>query len=67
MKRKLAWFGILAIVAVFIALIYFTFTGAPANVIMAMLFCLILIPIIIYACLFIMKLNDKNNSDSSEG
>lgn len=65
MKRTLAWAGILAIVIAFIALVYFTATGASANVIMAMIFCMIVIPVIIYAFLLVLKLKDRRNDDTS--
>lgn len=48
-KRILAWAGILLIAAVFIALVAATFTGAGENVIMALLFCVIVIPTVLYA------------------
>ena len=43
MKRFFAWAGILIIAAVFLALIVLTFTGGPENVILALLFCVIVI------------------------
>ncbi len=57
MKRTLAWIGILAIVLAFVALIFCVATGAPANTIMAILFCMTIIPVIIYGMLLILKLN----------
>ncbi|MBQ7796245.1 MAG: phosphate ABC transporter substrate-binding protein [Lachnospiraceae bacterium] len=64
MKRTLAWIGILAIVIGFIALVYFTATGASANVIMAALFCMIVIPIFIYAFLMVLKMKNKDQDES---
>ena len=49
MKRFFAWAGILIIAAVFLALIVLTFTGGPENVILALLFCVIVIPVTLYA------------------
>lgn len=66
MKRTLAWIGILAIVIAFIGLVYFTATGASANVIMAMIFCMIVIPVMIYAFLLILKIKDRKDDDSSK-
>lgn len=61
MKRKLAWLGILAIVAIFAALVYCTATGASANTIMAFMVCLILIPVLIHGMILFQKLNDRKN------
>lgn len=64
MKRILAWIGILSIVLGFAALIYFVASGASANVIIAALFCMLVIPILIYAILMVAKLlNRENDSD----
>ena len=38
MKRILAWAGILAAAAAFLALIVLAVTGAPANILMALVF-----------------------------
>ena len=65
MKRTLAWIGIIAIVICFIALVYFTATGASANVIMAALFAMIVIPVIIYAFLMVTKMKNQEQ-DSQE-
>ena len=48
MKRFFAWVGILIIAAVFLSLIVLTFTGGSENVIMALLFCVIVIPVMLY-------------------
>lgn len=67
MKRILAWIGILSIVLGFAALIYFVATGAAANVIIATLFCMLVIPIIIYAFIMVTKLfSSKNDTDNSK-
>ena len=63
MKRTLAWIAILFIAAAFILLIYFTATGAPANIIMATIFAMIIVPVIIYA--FLMSLKFFNKDDES--
>lgn len=63
MKRILAWFGIIAIVLGFASLVYFTATGAPANVILATVFCMLIIPVIFYGFIFVTKLiNDSHNN-----
>ena len=61
MKRILAWIGIIAIALGFLALVYFTATGASANVIMATMFFMIVFPVLIYAFLMVTKWlkNDK--------
>lgn len=51
MRRFFAWTAILMIFAAFFALIFFTATGASANVILATIFCMILFPVLIYAFL----------------
>ena len=63
MKRIFAWIGILAIIMCFLALVYFTVTGAPANVIVATLFCMLLVPILFHGFQICMNLvNNQNNS-----
>lgn len=67
MKRTLAWIGIIAMAIGFILLVYFTATGASANVIMATLFSMFVISFIVYV--FLMVLKWKTNSftkDESE-
>ena len=65
MKRILAWIGILAIAAAFLALVYCTATGASANVILAIIVAMILVPIIIYGFIVAAKAFAKKE-DSSE-
>ena len=61
MKRFFAWAGILIIAAVFLALIVLTFTGGPENVILALLFCVIVIPVMLYGYALILKyVRNKN-------
>ena len=55
MKRFFAWVGILIIAAVFLSLIVLTFTGGSENVIMALLFCVIVIPVMLYGYALILK------------
>lgn len=66
MKRKLAWFGIFAIAAVFAALVYCTATGASASTIMAFMVALIMVPVVIHGMLLILKLNHRTDSDADE-
>lgn len=61
MKRIFAWIGILCILLGFAALIYFTVTGASANVIIATLFCMLLIPILIYSFIAVSKFLTHEN------
>ena len=64
MKRIFAWAGVLIIAALVLALIVLTFTGGSANVIMALLFCLIVIPVMLYGYILITKfLRDKDKND----
>ena len=64
MKRFFAWIGVLVIAAVFLTLIILTFTGGSANAIMALLFSLIVIPVMLYGYILITKyFRDKNQND----
>ena len=58
MKRTLAWIGIVAIVAVFTALVYCTVTGASASTIMAFVVCLIMIPVVIHGMILFTKMRE---------
>ena len=64
MKRTLAWIGIIAMAIGFILLVYFTATGASANVIMATLFSMFVISFIVYV--FLMVLKWKTNSSTKD-
>ena len=65
MKRFFAWAGILIIAAVFLALIVLTFTGGPENVILALLFCVIVIPVMLYGYALILKyVRNRNKRDN---
>lgn len=64
-KRILAWAGILVIAAAFIALIIATIAGAAENVIMALLFCVIVIPTIFYAYQMIIKVTRRKNGEGN--
>ena len=66
MKRILAWVGIFAIVLGFAALIYFVVTGAPANMILATLFCMLVVPVIIYGLITVTNLLKQNSDNDSE-
>ena len=66
MKRILAWIGILAIAAAFLALVYYTATGASANVILAIIVAMILVPIIIYGFIVAAKAFSKSEDSSSD-
>ena len=67
MKRFFAWAGILIIAAVFLALIVLTFTGGPENVILALLFCVIVIPVMLYGYALILKyVRNRNKKDNQQ-
>lgn len=66
LKRIFAWAGILAIAAVFLLLIYLTVTGAAPNVIMAVLFCLFVIPVMIYAFQLAFKFISRNKDEEDK-
>lgn len=69
MKRILAWAGIAVIATAFIALAVFTASGASANAIIALLFCLLTVPVILYAFLLAIKLgrrgHDKTEAEAN--
>lgn len=56
MRRILAWAGILLIAAAFLALIIFTIAGAPSGLILALLSCLLILPVLFYGLLLFAKL-----------
>ncbi len=64
MKRTLAWIGIIAIIAVFAALVYCAATGASAGTIMAFIFCLIMIPVVIHGMILFTKMGKDKNEHS---
>lgn len=65
MRRILAWTGILLIAAAFLALIIFTAAGAPSNLILALLTCLLVLPVLFYGLLLFAKL--KKGGCETEG
>lgn len=66
MKRILAWAGIFVIVLGFAALIYFVVTGASANMILATLFCMLVVPVIIYGLITVTNLLKQSSGNDSE-
>ena len=67
MKRFFAWVGILIIAAVFLSLIVLTFTGGSENVIMELLFCVIVIPVMLYGYALILKyVRNRNKKDDQQ-
>ena len=67
MKRIFAWAGILIIAAIFLALIVLSFTGGPENVILALLFCVIVIPVMLYGYALILKyVRNRNKKDDQQ-
>lgn len=66
MKRILAWAGILAAVAAFLALIVLAVTGAPANILMALVFVVMIVPVLIYGFLMFVKLKKGDRDKDME-
>jgi len=66
MKRILAWAGILCFAAALIALIVLTMTGASANTILAVLFCLIVLPVLFYGLSIYAKLQKDSRESKKE-
>ena len=66
MKRILAWAGILAAVAAFLALIVLAVTGAPANILMALVFVVMIVPVLIYGFLIFVKLKKDDRDKDME-
>lgn len=66
MKRILAWAGILAAVAEFLALIVLAVTGAPANILMALVFVVMIVPVLIYGFLIFVKLKKDDRDKDME-
>lgn len=60
MKRFFAWAGLLLIAALFVLLIVAVATGAGSNVIMALIFCIIVIPALLYAYQLVYKVLKRN-------
>ena len=61
MKRILAWAGILAAAAAFLALIV-----APANILMALVFVVMIVPVLIYGFLMFVKLKKDDRDKDME-
>ena len=66
MKRILAWAGILAAVAAVLALIVLAVTGAPANSLMALVFVVMIVPVLIYGFLIFVKLKKDDRDKDME-
>ena len=66
MKRILAWAGILAAAAAFLALIVLAVTGAPVNILMALIFVLMIVPVLIYGLLLFVKLKKDGRDKDME-
>ena len=66
MRRILAWAGILAAAAAFLALIVLAVTGAPVNVLMALIFVLMIVPVLIYGFLLFVKLKKDGRDKDME-
>ena len=66
MKRILAWAGILAAVVTFLALIVLAVTGAPANILMALVFVVMIVPVLIYGFLIFVKLKKDDRDKDME-
>ena len=66
MKRIFAWAGILVIAAAFLTLILFTVTGASANQILAVLICLLILPVLFYGLSIFAKLRKGSHDEKNE-
>ena len=64
MRRFFAWAGLFFVFAAFMALLVMTFTGAPANAILALLLCLIITPVLIYALLCGTKMFSRKKEEN---
>ena len=59
MKRILAWAGILALIVLAV-------TGAPANILMALVFVVMIVPVLIYGFLMFVKLKKDDRDKDME-
>ena len=66
MKRIMAWVGILTIAAAFFALVFAAAVGASPNVIMALIFCMMIIPVMIYAFLMVLRIREQKHGETTE-
>ena len=66
MKRILAWAGILAAAVAVLALIVLAVTGAPANILMALVFVVMIVPVLIYGFLMFVKLKKDDRDKDME-
>ena len=66
MKRILAWAGILAAAVAFLALIVLAVIGAPANILMALVFVVMIVPVLIYGFLMFVKLKKDDRDKDME-
>ena len=66
MKRILAWAGILAAAVALLALIVLAVTGAPANILMALVFVVMIVPVLIYGFLMFVKLKKDDRDKDME-
>ena len=66
MKRILAWAGILAAVAAFLALIVLAVPGAPDNILLALVFVVMIVPVLIYGFLIFVKLKKDDRDKDME-
>ena len=62
-KRILAWAGLLLFAALLISLVVLTFTGGAENTILAILFCLVVLPVMLYGYQMILRFLKKRNQD----
>ena len=62
-KRILAWAGLLLFAALLISLVVLTFTGGSENTILAILFCLVVLPVMLYGYQMTLRFLKKRNQD----
>ena len=60
LKRVFAWIALLAIAMLLIMLVWFSVTGSRPEWILAILFCLMVVPVVIYVLLWITELIRKD-------
>ena len=66
MKRVSATLGLVAIFAAVTALIICTITGASSGTILALLVCLIILPVLFYGLMLFARRNGREDGDHTE-
>lgn len=66
MKRIFAWFGIILIVLLVLALVIMSAAGVSANAIMAILLCLLILPVMFYAFQMAYGISRRNREEKTD-